>query len=298
MACRMSGKQARVADPPGCAVFLARWRGRLALLLMSVTVSACATVRPVSPAAVRPIPNREQVTALIQAMVVRDRTLTSLSTGAVMEYRNANQHVKAREQIVVMRPDRLRVEASSPFGVALIVAVDGPRLQIFEPGNNLLMHGAASAATLNRFARIPMEPKAAVDLLMAVVPDSGAMAAQAAAAIIDETGATVLTYAAPGGGHREAAFADGELTAVRERDRDGQLIYQVRYADYHNIGAVMFPYSIDADFPAAGSELKLTLKRPIVNAHEPESLFALTPASTTKEIDLDHREPSERMPQS
>ncbi len=230
-------------------------------------------------------------------MVARDRTLTSLSTGAVMEYRNANQHVKAREQIVVMRPDRLRVEASSPFGVALIVAVDGPRLQIFEPGNNLLMHGSATATALDRFAHIPMEPKAAVALLMAVAPGSRELASYAAATI-DETGATVLTYAAPGGGHREAAFADGELAAVRERDGDGRLIYEVRYADYHNIGAVMFPYSIDADFPAAGSALKLVLKRPIVNAQVPESLFVLTPASTTKEIDLDRPEPPAAMPQS
>jgi outer membrane lipoprotein-sorting protein len=273
-----------------------RRQRRLALLLAGLALSACATVRPLPPVA-GPVPNREQVAALIQAMAARDRALTSLSTGAVMEYRNPNEHVKAREQIVVMRPDRLRVEASSPFGVALIVAVDGPRLQIFEPGNNLLMHGSATAATLDRAARIPMEPKAAVDLLMAVVPEAGELA-NYAAATIDETGATVLTYAASGGGHREVTFAGRELAGVRERDGDGRLRYEVRYADYHDIGAVMFPYSIDADFPAAGSTLKLTLKRPIVNAPAPASLFVLTPASTTKEIDLDQPQPKAAMPRS
>ena len=101
----------------------------MALLLMSTALSACATVRPVPPPA-RPVPEPEQLTKLIQTMTARDRALTSLSTGAVMEYRNASQHVKAREQIVVTRPDRLRVEASSPFGVVLIVAVDGPRLPL------------------------------------------------------------------------------------------------------------------------------------------------------------------------
>lgn len=273
-----------------------RWQRRLPLLLAGLALSACATVRPPSPI-VGPVPNREQVAALIQAMELRDRTLNSLSTGAVMEYRNPNEHMKAREQIVVRRPDRLRVEASSPFGIALIVAVDGPHLQIFEPGDNLLMHGSATAATLDRAVRIPMEPKAAVDLLMAVVPESGELASYTAATI-DETGATVLSYAAPGGGQREAAFAGGELAAVRERDGAGQLRYEVRYADYHDIGAVMFPYSIDADFPAAGSALKLTLKRPIVNAPAPESLFVLTPASTTKEIDLDQPQPKAATPRS
>jgi outer membrane lipoprotein-sorting protein len=273
-----------------------RWR-TIALLLASIAISACATVQAPMPPSARPAPGREQVAALIGAMAVRDRTLTALSSGAVMEYRNASQHVKAREQIVVMRPDRLRVEASSPFGVVLIVAVDGPRLQIFEPGNNLLMHGTATAAALDRFAQIPMEPKAAVDLLMAIVPESGQLAGYSAATT-DASGATVLTWATSGGGHREAAFADGELAAVRERAGDGRLIYEVRYADYHNIGAVMFPYSIDAEFPAVGSSLKLTLKRPIVNAPEPESLFVLTPASTTKEIDLDQPQSRAAMPQS
>ncbi|HTW89982.1 MAG TPA: DUF4292 domain-containing protein [Candidatus Binataceae bacterium] len=268
----------------------------LALLLVGLALSACATIGPPPPIA-RPVPNPEQVAALIAAMGTRDRALTSLSTGAVMEYRTPDQHLKAREQIIVMRPDRIRIEASSPFGVALIVAVDGPHLQIYEPGNNLLMHGSATAATLNRAVRIPMAPTAAVDLLMAVVPESGELANYTSASI-DETGATVLDYASSAGGHREVTFSDGELAAVRERGSDGRLRYEVRYSDYHDIGAVMFPYSIDADFPAASSTLKLTLKRPIVNAPEPESLFVLTPASTTKEIDLDQPQPPAAMPRS
>ncbi len=271
----------------------------LAPILMGLALWACATVGPPAapPPAVAPIPSPQQLQELVRAIRARDRGLTTLTTAAVMEYRNANQHLKAREQIVVMRPERLRVEASSPFGVALIVAVDGPRLQIYEPGKNLLMHGAASAATLDRFAQIPMEPAAAVDLLMAVAPDAEELAAHGQAAI-DASGAMVITYAAPGGGQREAGFAGGELTYLRERDAAGQLRYEVRYADYHDIGALMFPYSIDADFPAAGSALKLTLKRPLVNAQVEASMFQLTPASTTKEINLDQPQPTPATPRS
>jgi outer membrane lipoprotein-sorting protein len=251
---------------------------------MAAVLSACAAVRP--PAPPPPRPAGAQVDAIVQAMQARDRTLTTLDSAAVMEYRTASEHVKAREQIAVMRPARLRVEASSPFGVALIVAVDGARLQIYEPGKNLLAHGTANAATLDRFAQIPMEPRAAVDLLMAMAPDPEALAAHGDAAP-GADGTLVIGYPAPDGGHREAAFSGGELAAVRERDAGGRLLYEVRYADYHNIGALMFPYSIDAEFPAAGSSLKLTFKRPIVNAALPASLFTLTPSATTKEIDLD-----------
>jgi hypothetical protein len=87
-----------------------------------------------------------------------------------MEYSNGSDHVKAREELIVRRPGSLRIEAMSPFGVVLIVAAQDSRLQIFEPSKNTLMRGTADAATLARFARIPMAPRDAVGLLMGIVP--------------------------------------------------------------------------------------------------------------------------------
>jgi hypothetical protein len=271
---------------------------RLALLLILCTLPACAAVRPPSqPVPVAPALSPQRFQQLMSAIAVRDRGLTSLSTAAVMEYHAGNQHLKAREQVVVMRPEQLRVEASSPFGIALIVAVDGSRLQIYDPGKNVLMHGAATADALDRFAQIPMEPKAAVDLLMAISPDSDDLASRGQATI-GQGGAIVINYPAPDGGHREARFAGDNLVGMRESDGAGQIRYEVRYADYHDIGALMFPYSIDADFPAAGSSLKLTFKRPIVNAPLAPAMFTLTPGPTTKEIDLDQPPPTFATPRS
>ena len=139
-----------------------------ALLLM---LPGCATTTPPeaeAPAAVGKI----NISPLTEAMAHRDRALESLQTSAVMEYTNGADHVKAREDIVVRRPASLRVEAMSPFGVALIVAAQDSRLQIFEPSKNTLMRGTADAATLARFARIPMAPRDAVGLLMGIVPEA------------------------------------------------------------------------------------------------------------------------------
>ena len=107
---------------------------------------------------------------MIAALVERDRRLASVQSPAVMEYTAGDQHLKAKEEIVAKRPDKLRVEAMSPFGVALLLAAQGPDLTIFEPGKNRFMRGQANADTLYKYVRIPMEPKDAVGLLMGLAP--------------------------------------------------------------------------------------------------------------------------------
>src|SRR5690348_13292605 len=96
-----------------------------------LAICGCAAVAPPTTA----VPNAA-VAQLTGAMAERDRALQSMQTSAVMEYSSADQHVKAREDLVVRRPASLRVEAMSPFGVALIVAAQDSRLQIFEPSEN------------------------------------------------------------------------------------------------------------------------------------------------------------------
>ena len=80
-----------------------------------------------------PIPgwdaNKYQAQKMVAALAERDKRLVSVESPAVMEYTVGTQHVKAKEQIVARRPGSLRVEASSPFGVALLIAAQGTDLQ-------------------------------------------------------------------------------------------------------------------------------------------------------------------------
>jgi len=169
----------------------------------------------------------------------------------------------------------LRVEAMSPFGVALIVAAQDSRLQIFEPSKNTLMRGTADAATLARFARIPMAPRDAVGLLMGIVPE--AQTTSSPESVTTEGEMTILTYAEAGGARRELGFQNGQLAMVRKRTPDGAASFEIRYADYQDIGGVMFPYKIDADFPVAATKVSFVYKRPIVNGKIADSIFTLTP---------------------
>jgi len=263
------------------------------LLLIAVATglifSACASVAPLeSPqtAAAAPSSQSAELSAMTSRLAERDRALVSMQTAAIMEYTAPDRHAKARENITVSRPASLRVEAMSPFGVALIVATHGGQLQIFEPSKNKLIRAAANAATLDQFVQIPMEPGDAVTLLLGIAPGTERIAASAPAAITTEhpdadsiATMTVGFWRDANGGTSELGFEDGNLAMVRRRDAAGRIAYEVRYRDYHDIGGVMFPYIVEADFPPAQSHLTIRYDRPIVNAQISPTVFDLAPAT-------------------
>jgi len=249
-----------------------------ALIVAIIQLTGCATQAAVNL-------QREQAVTLTLALGDRDQRLDSLQTPAVMEYAGPNGHLKAREQIIVRRPASLRVEAMSPLGVALVVAADGGQIAVFDPSKNTLMRGPASAATLDRFARIPMAPQQAVRLLLALSPDS-AILAFAPSAVRDEGAMKVLSYARSNGMIDELAFADRNLVAAREKTPAGQLIYEVNYKDYRDIGGMDFPYELEARFPSAGTAIKLRYEKPIIDGEVADSAFVLSPGPMTRQINL------------
>jgi hypothetical protein len=252
---------------------------------IAMTLCACAAgpAAPPSETAAAPIggpsSDAQRAAELVRALAARDRGLSSMQTPAVMEYTGGGQHVKAREQIVVRRPADLRVEAESPFGVALVLAARGSELEIFDPSRNQLLRAPATADALNRYVRIPMTPEDAVELLLALAPAEFPLDG-APDSVASENGMLVASYGP--GEHRQLGFGDnGALMMVRVLGDDGSVRYEVRYSDYHDIGGVMFPYVVDARFPVAQTHLTLRYQRPIVNGEVPDSTFVLSRQAAT-----------------
>ncbi len=217
----------------------------------------------------------------------RDAAIHSLQAVALMEYTGGGQHFKARENIVVRRPASLRVEVMSALGVALVVAADAGQVAVFDPGKNTLVHGAADAATLQRYARIPMAPDAAVRLMLALSPDS-AMLSFAPTSMTKTGDAKVLTYHQPGGTVDELGFTgDGNLAMVRETLADGRVGYEVHYSDYRKLdGGYIFPAEVDASFPKTGATVKFHYENPSLNQDVPDSTFVLQPRPGTRTLNL------------
>lgn len=217
----------------------------------------------------------------------RDSAVHSMQSAALMEYSGGGQHFKARENIVVRRPASLRVEVMSALGVALVVAADAGQVAVFEPGKNTLTHGAASAETLQRYARIPMAPDAAVRLILALAPDS-AMLSFPPNSMTKTGAAKVLTYHQPDGAIDELGFSgDGNLEMVRETLADGRIGYEVHYTDYRKVdGGFIFPAEVDASFPKTGATVKFHFENPSVNQDVPDSTFVLQPRPGTRTLNF------------
>jgi hypothetical protein len=242
-------------------------------------VASCATL-PESPPGAAQAPS-----PALAILAERDRLLNSLETPAIMEYTGPHGHVKARERITVRRPASLRVEALSPLGVALVVAADATQLAIFDPSKDTITRGAATAETLSRVAQIPLAPEQAARLLLALPPDA-AIASAALVPVPADNGMTALSYTRADGTVDEVAFRDGNLALVRETTPAGILAYEVSYSDYRDIGAMQFPHTIEARFPATATTLKLRYENPAIDGVIPDAAFILSPGPQTRELRL------------
>jgi outer membrane lipoprotein-sorting protein len=257
----------------------------LTLALVLTGTAGCA-LREVS----RPSPNLP-LDAAAGSLANRDRLLTSLQTPAIMDYSGPSGHLKAREQLTVRRPASLRVDAMSPLGIALIVAADDAQMAVFNPSTNTLMRGAPSAETLAHFIWIPMAPAQAVQLLLALAPDHSILAARPFSSRT-QAEMRILSYAADGARSYELGFSGGQLVLVRARDGSGQATYEVRYSNYRDIGAMKFPFEVEARFFASATTIKFHYLNPSIDRWIADSTFVLSPKPGTKVIDFGFAVPS------
>ena len=257
-----------------------------ALVLALGQLSACALTSSAPPPAPTPVAITPAATAMIAALADRERSLHSIQSGAIMDYSAIDgHHFRTHEEIALARPASMRVEAIAPFGATMVLAADDAgRLMIFDPGKNVLMSGGANAATLERYVRIPLEPPAAVDLLMGLAPDPSQLSVPPDS-VADADGMTVVTWRTADGGTRDLGFTGGQLAMVRERDKAGVQRYDVRYSDWRDAGGANFPHKVQAGFP--GSNLTLRYNAPALNPTLAPALFVLTPAPGTRMIIID-----------
>jgi hypothetical protein len=259
---------------------------RAALLAAALTAASGCVARQTSNANLT-----LSADTAVKSLAVRGRLLTSLQTPAIMDYSGPSGRLKAREELTVRRPASLRVDALSPLGVALVVAADDSQIAVFNPSDNTLIRGPASAATLARFTRIPMAPAQAVQLLLGLAPDNS-MILSSPSSSRTEGGTKILSYAGTGAAHYELGFTNGQLALVRALDGSGRERYEVRYGDYRDIGGLQFPFELEAHFLAPATTIKFHYLNPLVDRQIADSTFVLSPGPGTKLIELGFAAPS------
>ena len=256
----------------------------LSVALLTLILAGCAT---------QPNPNLylAEARGYADELGNREAAQQALGTSAIMDYSGGGEHFRARENLLIQRPANIRVEVMSAAGVVLVVATDGGQTAVFDPAKGLLMRGPATAATLERYARIPLPPQAAVRLLLGLVPDGSALASPPASMTLPgphSDNQTILVYREPDGVTDEIGIgADRKLASVTEKLADGRVSYRVAYGDWREAGkGIETPCSIKAEFPRTGAKVAFTYENPTADPRIPGGAFVLAPSGVTKTMSL------------
>jgi hypothetical protein len=233
-------------------------RALLAVSLVGALVlGGCArrAPRPLRPA------SAEQ---LLDSVEARRAAITTLRARARL--RTGLSALWTREALLVRRPDQVRIDVLSPFGLALAVGIRGGLLWAYPPSEATRYEGAATPESLARFLGAPVAVADVVDVLLGVPPARQPVAPVTLAATREGDYRLTLPLA---GGTQTIWFA-GDTLAVRraEEARDGSVVMQVGFDDYRD----GFPHLVEVG-TAGGAGARLAYDAVEANAPVEPAVF-------------------------
>jgi outer membrane lipoprotein-sorting protein len=260
-----------------------RSRTLLALLLLA----GCAVTRPQPPVAA---PTRIPTVAEAEAdLVARRQALHGIRALAHMKYRDADSSGSAREAIVIARPDRLRVEVLSMFGAQFVLTTAGGRLTAYAPRESTVYSGAATAANLAQYARMPFTVDEIIDVVLATPARPSGVVSSIG---FDPAAESVrLTWRAPDFERNVWLSTPGLPTATEERGPDGQLLWRATYGGFEPHAGIPLATRVALQVVPLTLQVELSLNDLDVNPVVSDQLFALSAPPGARVVRLDAAAP-------
>jgi len=261
---------------------------RLSPLAIVALLAGCTALRA------RPTPSRTVQPATVSAeellATVDDRSasLHSFRAFADMHYVGPKDKLAVKEIVAVERPDRLRIEMMSAFGVALQIASDGERLSAYHRGERTYYRGKATADNLARFTRLELALRDVADLLIGLPPERQRLG-RPSIAFEPPQGFWRVTASLVDGGSQTMWFDPDTLFAVRaeEADRQGNVLYRATYANYTTVSGVAIPSQVRFEVPEQSAKIDLRYSEITLNGRFPPDLFSFAPPPDAKVVELD-----------
>jgi outer membrane lipoprotein-sorting protein len=262
------------------------------VLLLCAVLSALLTA-----CGARPVPPPED--ELHDPIEVFEATLTRLEqidTGRIrawLEVFGGRGRVRVRQAVLYDAPDRVRIETISPFDTSLnVLVIANGQLDYYDIQSQQYYRGPATSANLLQLAPIPLTPADMVRVLAGgppldqINPDADTYTLRWNTRV----GAYTLTLPLLDGGSLEldVRHADWVLAGARHYDAAGDVLYEVRGADFREAGdsGVVMPWRLRVLLPAERVDVELSVERYDLNPALPDTLFELSPPRGIEIIEL------------
>ena len=252
----------------------------LRALSLALLVAGCAAGRPPGPAL--PALSAEE---LQRVLAERRQALRSLRSEASVAVYSPEQSGKAKQFLVVERPDRLRLEVFSPFGAVFALATANGDLAAWVRDENRVYRGPATPENLARYAGLDLQVADVVDVVLGSPPRR----AVRAASVFAETSTRLLRLRQETEGGAQVVLFGGEPllpVEVQEVDSDGELLWRASFADYRSVQDIALPTRIDVDLPRSEQRAEIVLSDPEPNPSLSESIFVLPSPPGSREVQL------------
>jgi outer membrane lipoprotein-sorting protein len=253
-----------------------------------MAVAACSSLgtRPEAPRAVAPAAVSAEM--LLDDLARRSASLKSFRALAQMHYVGPTDKLGIKEVIVVERPDHLRIEMMSTFGVALQIATDGTTISAYHRGDRTFYQGKATMENLSRFTRLDIDLHDIADLLVGLPPER------------PHSGRADLTFdralgqwrvASPLVGHDLLVLwfdPDDRVPArARQTDPAGRPRYDASFAEYETVSGTAVPSFVRFEIPDQGAKIELRYSNITINSAIDPGLFRFSAPPGAKIVDLD-----------
>jgi outer membrane lipoprotein-sorting protein len=268
---------------------------RVAALWALAAVVGCGPPR-VGPAPPQPVSTAEiSAERLLAKLDERAGSLRSFRAFAAMRYVGPTDKVAVKEVVAVRRPDHLRIEMMSAFGVALQIASDGERLAAYHRGERTYYKGRASADNLARFTRLELA-LADIAMLLIGLPPARQRTGSPSMMFEKPPGLWRVSTAIAGGGLETVWFDPDTLLPVRaeETDAGGLVQYGARYASYTDVDGIDVPSEVRFEVPQQSAQIALRYSDISVNGEMGSDLFAFDPPPGARIVDLDTIDAADR----
>lgn len=210
----------------------------------------------------------------------------SLRAEARIDQRGRDGRIKGRILMFVERPDRVRFDAMTQFGPALVLTSDGQTFALSDFKDASYLTGPACAKNLARVIGVALSSSEVAGVLLGDPP----LIAGAEALSCGDSGNYLLQRTAADGAREELELsvheADRKNTPDKQRlylasatlwSASGEKLYRVRYEDYRKVGNAELPHTVRIDDFAHDSDALLRLSDAAVDVQVPEGAFAQTP---------------------